>query len=550
MTAPRGSLGSTAPRASFGLIAPRGSFGLTAPSASFGLIKPRGPVHHTEPRGPTGLADWDGHIGSTRRNATLVEEAFAPSFPAALTTNATNNNHRVVGTAFEDDAGSWATGDLDVCTRPVRCETSGSTRLCVPGPPEGDPHDVPSLQLKRHQQAAEEAALRHDAHVLCLDRWHWLSDVKLASSWLPPESNLRSSHPDDAISADVHVYSTAAFFRAANEGVELNKPVLIRGDLTEGSLHTVEHLAAGLRDRFGTVPVRIRKMGARSPEAMCVEDLAEALRSDGGQLMSLDLRDRVRAQRPTMTYLRRFELLDVAITHAAEWTRQPDRHRDRGTVGDTRHLTVDHVDTSGAFRGPQIGAFGSTCVRILTGTMLCMFVSRDAMADDWEAFTREGLRWRPHGKQRAVLLQPNDQLFLPAGTVSAWYTMSPSVSMHVPLWDDRVVVQMLQWTDWALKHPQCTAGVSVGEIPTAVDGIEGLVRRDIRRYASDGPLEDFSTDVQESIKALRQSIHHHAQPWASMPQRRAASSPPTNADGFSSTHDRSRDVCRKRPRIH
>lgn len=534
---PRGSFGLTAPRGSFGWTTPRGSFEETTPSASFGFMAPRGSFGWTAPRGSFGLAAPRGsvcHVES-REPFGLITSREPAHYAAAATSGV--------------DARMWPTGDLVADANPPG--TPDWTPPRVAAHPKESPRDSRYASLEQHLHSAEETALTPDASSVCLDRWHWLSNVKFASSWVSPECSPSPSDGTSPTSADLHVHSTTTLLHAAHEGVELTKPVLIRGDLADAAdcpLHTVENLADGLRDRYGSAPVRIRRMEAESSEVIRVHDLAGALLSDGEQLMSLDLRARIRAQKPTMTYLRRFDLLDVAITRAAGWVRPLDSSYPRKVVGDSTGLTADHIDTSGAFRGPQVGAWGGTCVRVLTGTILCMFVPRDAMADEWEAFARDGPRWRPHGEQRAVLLQPNDQLFFPAWTVSAWYAVDSCVSMQVPVWDERDVIRALQCADWALRNPQCAAGASVGEAPTAVDGIEGLVRRDIARYAGDGPLEDFSLGVQQSIEALRHSIRRKENCGASMPQRRAASSSPITG-AYGTTHVGDHGLRRKRARI-
>lgn len=427
----------------------------------------------------------------------------------------------------------------------------GSALVTVSSGGEREPgslHQPSDAELERYLQNVRSAALQPHAIDVCVDRWHWLSEARPASTWSSTSAALAASHAEPPLDADadadMSVLSSTAFMAAAKEGVVFTQPVLIEGSLADGDVHTRESLARGLRDRFGTTPAEIRRMRNPSAETMRMSDLVDLLSSDEDAATSLGLRDRVRAQMPAMTYLHRFDLLDVALARGSACPLPAGLHRAH-RIPDVRPLTVDHIDTTGAFRGPQIPGMGGTCIRVLEGTMLCIYVPRTVMGEEeWEAFGRDGSSWRPHAGVRRVMLKRNEQLFLPAGTVSAAYAMEACVSKEVPVWDRHDLLHTLRGALWALQHPQCATGASIREVPWVADVVESLVR-DVGHFAESARQEEWWTPVAETMRALRRVMNPRDGPGGGMPQRRTASSPPsvgTSHTQHSARHD-------KRPRL-
>lgn len=381
------------------------------------------------------------------------------------------------------------------------------------------PHPVTpqSNDMEHYLQRARVQALLPNASRTSLTRWHWLSGGRTAIA--SATDDLRHCTTTAEGEPDFSVCSIDTFIRAAGSGCPLTRPVVVKEKLTDQGLHSFASLIGCLRHIPRHVDVRVQSVSKDGYERLSVPDFLDAVQGGDRSLAPIDLYDGFRAQEPAVALLPRFQLLSSSIKCSEAHTGVCRYDGFRGG----RELSLSSIESDGAFRGPQVGAFGGQVIRNLVGRQLCMFVPPAAMGHEWNAFAHEGIHWHPRGKQLSLLLEEGDVLYVPHSHVLAWAAVGRCASVAAPLWDERDLAGCLRANRWAIEHPNCARvpplrgfdvvldclhellGHSAHAGPHSIQGLRAL--REVCRHRSTldcaGPRPQREWDYSDDGGALR-----------------------------------------------
>jgi hypothetical protein len=301
--------------------------------------------------------------------------------------------------------------------------------------------------LSKYTQRLREEAVPGDDQRLVRSEW-LTSDTKWARIWTVGGS--KSLPPGTATSkanCDVLYYSADGMLEAARSGEVFQKPVVIRESFSDAGMHNYERILSLLEDASSSdEQVEVRCIDIKQPMHEALSKFTAYLRShpertDG--LWMSTARSVAKCHRPLFTMLNRFRLLESL---------SEGLHDDRTTSAQSPLLkamsgSFNTIAFPGAFSGTYLSPPAGTWQRNLSGVKFWVFVPVTGVPlDELASLADEESGWLPRGKQRLVVLEENDVLFVPPGLrlVQAWHTPTTCLTEQGMLWDDLSILSIVE----------------------------------------------------------------------------------------------------------
>jgi hypothetical protein len=282
----------------------------------------------------------------------------------------------------------------------------------------------------------------------------------------------------------------------AEDGLALDRPVIIKGNLNGQGVYGVEALQKVLKDSYGDLKVTVTNALADGSALVRMEEFLKRFSDDDEWAIgSSTPRGSFGTQPPEFLSYDRYRLLQSAVTRASCHPLESSNAEAGCNI--VAHslcvnggLSFNRIESAGAFCGPCFGSLGGTWLHVLQGRRLCAFVPRKklektSLRDD---FVRNGLEWDPQNEQRLILLEPDDVLVLPAEIIYAQSAVSAGVSFEGSFWDER------DWgryfaattTQWDAVHPsRVAAEIPRCAIRLALHGVRSIFKDDPQRFVAD-----------------------------------------------------------------
>ncbi|KAF3030304.1 hypothetical protein E8E11_000118, partial [Didymella keratinophila] len=374
--------------------------------------------------------------------------------------------------AGSDDAPSMSTGTRKNRKRQSRQDSVASlsrptTAARLPASPANSrartgafasqPKEKPTMEDKlrnKHKQMLskyterlrEEAMPGYDQRLV---RSQWLtSDTKWARIWsVDGSKSLLPGAATSKANCDVLYCSADSILEAARSGEVFQKPVVIKESFSDAGMHNYERMVSLLEDASSSdEQVEVRCIDIKQPMHEALGKFTAYLRShhestDG--LWMSTTRSVAKCHRPLFTMLNRFRLLESL---------SEGLHDDRAKSAQSPLLkymsgSSTTISFPGAFSGAYLNTTAGSWQRNLSGVKFWVFVPVTGLSsDELASLVNEGNGWLPREKQRLVVLEENDVLFVPPGLrlVQAWHTPTTCLTEEGRLWDDLSILSIVE----------------------------------------------------------------------------------------------------------
>lgn len=347
------------------------------------------------------------------------------------------------------------------------------------------------------------------------NRKSWLRPTtKWAKIYVSPGSAIGHGESATEVDADVLYTSGQEFFELSQQGKTFTKPVVIKEKFVDAGLFTLDEFASILLDRYRRDVLQVRALGHSMTENIDVLTFAQMLRADKAPdsdhrhygLNALDFNGITACSRPKFTHLRRYRILETLSE--ADICSGPGKRISRGgKLGPfdvSGSLSFNILGLEGAFSGPHMDALAGTWVRNLCGIKFWMIVRNSEMKSrDWDAFYKLGSEWKPDGKERLIVLEPDDVLFMPPGirVIHAVHTPQSSLMEGGMLWDELNLLGILSVLRDIGHHQTSTNEPIPLQLPRIIKQLEVLVSADSGRFV--GQSTDFMVRFENAIRAIK-----------------------------------------------
>lgn len=347
------------------------------------------------------------------------------------------------------------------------------------------------------------------------NRKSWLRpSTKWAKIYVNPGSAVGHGGPASECDADVVYTSGQEFFELSQQGKSFTKPVVIKEIFADAGLFTLDEFASLLLDRYRRDVLQVRALGHIMTESMDVLTFAHMLRADRAPdshhrhygLNALDFHGITACSRPKFTHLRRYRLLET-LSEADDRSGPGKRVSRGGNPGPSDvsgSLSFNILGLEGAFSGPHMDALAGTWVRNLCGIKFWMIVRNLEMTSrDWDAFYELGSEWEPDGKERLIVLEPDDVLFMPPGirVIHAVHTPQSSLMEGGMLWDELNLLDILSVLRDIGQHQTSTNEPIPLQLPRIIEQLEKLVIADPGRFERQST--DFTVRFEQVIRDIK-----------------------------------------------
>ena len=376
------------------------------------------------------------------------------------------------------------------------------------------PGETPTIENKLHDKYNEmlsEYVKRLSDEVLPgyeqrRVRSHWLSsDTKWARIW--STSGPETMPPGTATSkadCDVLYCSVDGMLEAARSGEIFLKPVIVKESFSDAGMHSYERFLELLEDASSSdEQVAVRCIDVEKPMHHALGRFTAYLRThtertDG--LWMSTARSVANCHRPLFTMLNRFRLLD-SVTAGLH------NHRSNSSASPLRKATSVNsniIAFPGAFSGAYINTAAGSWQRNLSGVKLWLFVPENEMGPgELASLTNEDSGWLPQGKERLVVLEENDVLFVPPGLrlMQAWHTPTTCLTEQGVLWDDLSILSILE--SMSLDHEHHTvqdAGASQ-QLLRMMNNLDCLIREQPDRFRRSMAQDEFLARFREASQS-------------------------------------------------
>ncbi|KAK5677999.1 hypothetical protein LTR17_027687, partial [Elasticomyces elasticus] len=332
----------------------------------------------------------------------------------------------------------------------------------------------------------------------------WTRDLRIGTIYYEPSHLGKSSCAKR--DAEVWCLDDATFKRYTDEGVVFLVPVIVKERFKDSEDYSRARYAKDLSDALGPRSLKVRtfttsgniiSMHSKQLVQRLLRPLASQL-----PINALDLAPWAKAEKPYLTSLPRFRLLDRLV----------DRRRAVGKQTDVMPFDVgggllfDLLGFPGAFSGAHLDSLVGTWLRTLFGSKFWMIVPPESMVpEDWTDFARESHCWNPNGKARAIYLETNDVLLMPPGVplVHAVLTLETCLQEGGMLWDERAVLSILKNLFWIGQHQRATNEAWPHQLRDIIDELQSLVSSDLQRFAGDLSPDKFHEQFERVMDKLR-----------------------------------------------
>jgi hypothetical protein len=217
-------------------------------------------------------------------------------------------------------------------------------------------------------------------------------------------------------------------------------------------------------------------------------------------------------------------------------------------------LSRVRVETTAAFTGPHVSAFGGSWFRTLVGRRLCIFAEETGLKKT------PYLGWQPSNRARLILLEPNDVLILPPGFVFAHLTVDPSATLEGNFWDERDISRYLKATRVTRRSSFLASEVPLCAIRRGLDGHQITIKRNVSngkpqpraasQYVDHRPGRDSThssrRNAMAEIAARDDVSAGSGNPRSNSNKQNVSSYPRQPHEGQESCEPRSKRVCFRR----
>ena len=295
------------------------------------------------------------------------------------------------------------------------------------------------------------------------------------------------------------------------KGHGFQKPAIIREDFADSEEWTPSRYADLMEIVFQGTEVDVKWHQQPQPERVSVLNLVELLRSQPSTSLSknppnvLNLPDITDAISPSFLRMDRFRVLNLVMERCrADMQKHIGKqvHLSPFDIGSCRKFNI--LGWPGAFSGPHVDSNGATWIRNLFGYKLWMFVPKSEMGvEDWERFAKDGDKWDPRGKSRAVILEPGDVFVMEHGLVHSVQTLGdpgPCLMTGGMFLDQSDLLRSLETIFWIGKNQNATNEPIAYQLAQVISTLEDMVEQNPRRWFADS---DTLMDFRRVIKLLR-----------------------------------------------
>ncbi|KAB2099159.1 hypothetical protein AG0111_0g12609 [Alternaria gaisen] len=346
-------------------------------------------------------------------------------------------------------------------------------------------------------------------------RSQWLTqDTRLARIWSISQS--RGMLPGSATSkadCDILYCSVDDMLEAARSDEVFQKPVVIKESFSDAGMHNYERFLSLLEDASSSEEqAEVRCINIDEPMCEALGQFTAYLRAhpeDTNGFWMSTLRSVANCHRPLFTMLARFRLLEsvTAGLHDNRFNLAPP------PLGTTMSVNSNTISFPGSFSGAYVNTAAGSWQRILSGLQLWVFVPEEAVdPSDFADFTNGENDWLPLGRQRLVVLEENDVLFVPPGLrlVQAWHTPVTCLTEQGLLWDDLSVLSILDSMLLGHEKQAVHEDRSAQQLSRMISNLDCLIREQPDRFrrcmARDEFLVRFRAASQSWLKTSSNGV--------------------------------------------
>jgi hypothetical protein len=333
-------------------------------------------------------------------------------------------------------------------------------------------------------------------------RSQWLSpETQWARIWSgPATSSLLPGSAASKTDSDVLYYLADDFVEAAQSGEVFQQPVVIKEAFTDAGMHDYQHFASLLDDASRSdEQVDVRCLDQTNPMLVPLNKLTSYLQSRPDlekDLYASTARSVVKCHRPLFTMLKRFRLLE-SLSEGFNDSRP-------STMLKAMSVSFNTITFPGAFSGAYLDTLAGSWQRNLHGIKFWTIVPADKIPpDELPTVMEAGHEWAPKGKQRLIVLEENDVLFIPPGLrlVQAWHSPMTCLTEQGMLWDDLSVLSIVESIGWSYKHGIAGDDRVAPQLPRVVTNLERLIAEQPDRFRASMHCDEFQRRFRKAIQA-------------------------------------------------
>lgn len=356
---------------------------------------------------------------------------------------------------------------------------------------------------KYTQRLQEEAVPGYNRRIV---RSQWLpTDIKWARIWSVDGS--KSLLPGTATSkanCDVLYCSAESILEAARSGEIFQKPVVIKESFSDAGMHNYERVLSLLEDASSSDDqVDVRCIDIEKPMYEALSKFVAYLRAHpehtDGLYMSTT-RSVAKCHRPIFTMLNRFRLLESL---------SEGLHDDRVKSAQSPMLkytsgSSNTVAFPGAFSGAFVNTTAGSWQRNLSGVKFWVFAPVAGVPpEELASLTDKEDGWLPQGKQRLVVLEENDVLFVPPGLrlVQAWHTPTICLTEQGMLWDDLSILSIVESMTRGCKARIVQDDCAAQQLFRMMSNLDRLVSEQPDRFRRGMSQDDFIGRFREACQS-------------------------------------------------
>ena len=337
-------------------------------------------------------------------------------------------------------------------------------------------------------------------------RSQWLtSDTKWARIWSTSES--KSIPPGTAKSkadCDVIYSSVDDMLEAARSGEIFQKPVVVKESFSDAGMHNYNRFLALLEDASSSdEQVEVRCIDIEKSMHHALGEFTAYLRThpertDG--LWMSTARSVANCHRPLFTMLNRFRLLE-SVTAGLQ------NHRSilaSSPLQKAMFFNSNIIAFPGAFSGAYINNAAGSWQRNLSGLKLWVFVPENELdPSDLASVANEHNSWLPLNKQRMIVLEENDVLFVPPGLrlVQAWHTPTTCLTEQGMLWDDLSILSILEIISSSRENEATQDTHASQQFFRMMNNLDCLIREHPDRFRKGMAQDEFMARFREASQS-------------------------------------------------
>jgi hypothetical protein len=228
-----------------------------------------------------------------------------------------------------------------------------------------------------------------------------------------PDSVLPRGRASSSGDADVFYLTSDEFLNASRANHVFHEPVVIKEKFLDSGMHTVQAFMHLLRDMSGHSLMGVKHLDDSQHSSMPVDKFLKNMYENRAQqgVNALNLRNITKSHRPVFTMLPRFRLLETLVERVQAVNLGKLTESVPADV--SSYTSFNILGLTGAFSGAHVDSLGGTWVRNLAGVKFWMIVPKSEV--EWDEFVQSSSSWTPRGKERLILLEQDDVLFMPPG---------------------------------------------------------------------------------------------------------------------------------------